>query len=176
MNRIFLIGYMGAGKTTLGAPLAKALGFSFIDLDIYIENRYHKSINELFALWGEHEFRKVEQKVLKEVSTFERVVISTGGGTPCFFDNIKVMLTSGLTVYLEVSIHKLHQRLIHGKWKRPKLKNKTDAELLEFITTGLAERLTFYSQAHVFSSAENLESYSAISEAVEHIVSLVKQK
>ncbi len=157
---------MGAGKTTLGAPLAKFLGMTFIDLDVYIENRYHKTINEMFAVYGEHGFRLIEQKMLQEVSTFENIVISTGGGAPCFFDNMDVMNKAGLTVYLEVSNAKLHKRLIAGKWKRPKLKDKSDAEILDFIKSGLAERLPFYSQAKLKLSAEELESKECINDAV----------
>lgn len=166
MNRIYLIGYMGAGKTTLGAPLAKFLGMAFIDLDIYIENRYHKSINELFSLYGENGFRIIEQKMLKEVSTFENIIISTGGGTPCFYDNISVMNESGITVYLDVSIPKLHKRLVAGKWKRPKLKDKSDKEILDFISQGLIERLPFYEKANITVSAENLDSTAQIEDAI----------
>lgn len=166
MTRIYLIGYMGAGKTTLGAPLAKALGMSFIDLDIYIENRYHKSINELFSQLGEQEFRIIEHKMLEEVSIIENVVIATGGGTPCHFDNLAIMRNSGLTIYLEVSIEKLHKRLIVGKWKRPKLKNKSNDELLDFITNGLSERLSYYEQAEIIHSGDKLETSSGILNSV----------
>ncbi len=85
MTRIFLIGYMGSGKTTLGRAYAKEMGLTFIDLDWYIEERFHTSVQKLFAQRGEEDFRRIEQKMLHEVADFEDVVIACGGGTPCFF-------------------------------------------------------------------------------------------
>ena len=86
MKRIFLIGYMGAGKTTVGKVLSRQLGLSFIDLDHYIEGRYHKTVGQLFAEKGEDAFRDIERRMLREVAAFEDVLVSTGGGAPCFFD------------------------------------------------------------------------------------------
>ena len=91
MKRIFLTGYMGSGKSTLGLRLAQKAGLSFIDLDHYIETRFRKTINEIFAEKGEKEFRIIERNMLREVGEFEDVIIATGGGAPCFFDNIDYM-------------------------------------------------------------------------------------
>ena len=91
MKRIFLIGYMGAGKTTVGKVLAGLLNLSFIDLDYYIERRYHKTVSQLFAEKGEEVFRSIERNMLHEVADFENVLVSVGGGTPCFFENMEVM-------------------------------------------------------------------------------------
>ena len=91
MIRIFLIGYMGAGKTTLGKAFAREMGLTFVDLDWYIEERFHKTIRQLFTEMGEDGFRELEKRMLHEVADFENVVISTGGGTPCFFDNMEFM-------------------------------------------------------------------------------------
>ncbi len=99
MKRVFLIGYMGAGKTTLGKALSKKSGLTFIDLDWYIEERYHKTIQQIFADHGEEGFREIEKNMLHEVSEFEDVIISTGGGTPCFFDNMDYMNSVGETVF-----------------------------------------------------------------------------
>ena len=99
MKRIFLIGYMGAGKTTVGKVLSRQLGLSFVDLDHYIEGRYHKTVGQLFAEKGEEAFREIERRMLREVAAFENVLISTGGGTPCFFDNMEFMNAYGTTVY-----------------------------------------------------------------------------
>ena len=110
MTRIFLTGYMGSGKTTLGRALAAEMGIPFIDLDHYIEKRYCKTIAQLFAEKGEEGFREVERRMLHEVGEFEDVIISTGGGTPCFFDNIEYMNAQGTTVYLDVPVERLHIR------------------------------------------------------------------
>ncbi len=89
--RIFLIGYMGSGKSTLGRRLAKHLNLQFVDMDHYIEERNYKTIPQIFAEEGEAEFRKKERKALEELSEFTNIIIATGGGAPCFFDNIDIM-------------------------------------------------------------------------------------
>ena len=147
MKRIFLTGYMGAGKTTLGKAFAKAMGLQFIDLDWYIESRYHKTIREIFDERGEEGFRQLERNMLHEVGEFDDVVISVGGGTPCFFDNMDYMNSQGQTVYLDVAIPVLFRRLKVAKAKRPLLKDKSDEELLAFIQSALEQRAPFYQQA-----------------------------
>ena len=104
MIRIFLIGYMGAGKTTLGKAFAREMGLTFVDLDWYIEERFHKTIRQLFTEMGEDGFRELEKRMLHEVADFENVVISTGGGTPCFFDNMEFMNSKGSVVFLDVDV------------------------------------------------------------------------
>lgn len=173
MQRIYLIGYMGAGKTTLGAPLAKKLGLSFIDIDKFIEKRYHKSINELFTVYGEKEFRNIEKKILKEVSEFENVVISTGGGTPCFSNNMDLMKSTGLTVFLDVSQSTLFSRLKQGKHKRPKLRDKNDEELRDYINLSLSERIDVYRRCSISFNADNLESFEAIEKATKELGRIV---
>lgn len=101
MVRIFLTGYMGAGKTTLGKAFARKLNIPFIDLDWYIEERFHKTVGELFTERGEAGFRELERNMLHEVAEFENVVISTGGGAPCFFDNMEFMNRTGKNRFLE---------------------------------------------------------------------------
>lgn len=103
MKRIILIGYMGAGKTTLGKALAQATDLQFIDLDWYIEERFHTSIQQIFADKGESGFRDIERRMLHEVAEFEDVIISCGGGTPCYFDNIDYMNLQGDTIYLKAT-------------------------------------------------------------------------
>lgn len=117
MRRIFLIGYMGSGKTTLGKAFAKAAGLEFIDLDWYIEERLHKTISKIFAEQGESGFREVERKLLHEAGDFEDVLIACGGGTPCFFDNMDYMNQAGDTVFLDVSPEVLFRRLKIAKTK-----------------------------------------------------------
>src|SRR5690554_5346297 len=109
MERYFLVGYMGSGKTTLGKKLATSLSLSFVDLDLYIESKYFKTIAQLFEEKGEDEFRVIEKNSLREVCEFENVVISTGGGTPCFFDNMQLMNEKGNTIYLKQSVDDLLQ-------------------------------------------------------------------
>lgn len=160
MERYFIIGYMGAGKTTLGKMLAKQKNLEFIDLDHFIEGRYLKTIGELFDEIGEEKFRQIESSVLKEIGEFENVVISTGGGAPCFFDNMEYMNKSGKTIYLKSSPESLIKRLkISGKSKRPLLRDKNDDELLDFVTSALNSREEFYNRAHILFNVENFTNY-----------------
>lgn len=154
MKRIFLIGYMGAGKTTVGKELARMTQLSFIDLDSHIEARYHRTVSRLFAEKGEEEFRRIEKRMLQEVATFEDVVISTGGGAPCFFDNMAFMRTSGLTIYLKVTVDELAKRLEVCKHTRPVLQGKSGEELKTFIAESLAKREDYYQQAEIIFNAE----------------------
>ena len=167
MTRIFLTGYMGAGKTTLGRALATEIGVPFIDLDHYIEKRYCKTIAQLFAERGEEGFREIERRMLHEVGEFEDVIISTGGGTPCFFDNIEYMNAQGTTVYLDVPVERLFIRLSIARNKRPLIKEKNDEELLAFITEQLAKRAPHYSKAQYSFKADRLEDSIQVKDSVE---------
>jgi len=174
MIRVFLIGYMGAGKTTLGKAFAREMGLTFVDLDWYIEERFHKSIRQLFTERGEDGFRELEKRMLHEAAEFEDVVISTGGGTPCFLDNMEYMNTMGDTIFLDVDIKVLFRRLKVAKQQRPLLVQKTDEELMAFITENLQKRLPFYAKAkHVFNG-EKLEDRHQIKESVERLKELLE--
>jgi shikimate kinase len=140
---------MGSGKSTVGKGLAMNLGLSFIDMDQYIEKRNFKTIPQIFADEGEDGFRKLEQKALHELSQFEDVVIATGGGAPCFFDNMDIMNKTGKTLYLKGSPRILAGRLKNSKVERPLIKGKTDEELVAFIDETLAKREQWYSRANV---------------------------
>lgn len=166
MIRIFLTGYMGAGKTTLGKALARHLRVAFIDLDWYIEERFHKTVGELFAERGEAGFRELERNMLHEAGEFEDVVISTGGGAPCFFDNIDYMNRTGQTVFLDVRPGVLFRRLRVAKQQRPILQGKKDDELLAFIEEALARRAPFYTQARYRFCADELEDRDQIEASV----------
>ncbi len=145
--RIYLIGYMGSGKSHLGRKFSKHLGVQFVDMDNYIEERNHKTIPQIFAEEGEAEFRKKERKALEELSEFTDIVIATGGGAPCFFDNIDLMNKTGKTIYLNIDPEILANRLLKSKTERPLIKGKSKKELIEFIDETLKKRNDFYKQA-----------------------------
>ncbi|MBQ4622336.1 MAG: shikimate kinase [Bacteroidaceae bacterium] len=175
MRRIILIGYMGAGKTTLGKILARSLNLEFIDLDWYIENRFHQSVSQLFATRGEEGFRKIEQNMLHEVAEFEDVVISTGGGTPCFFDNMEYMNQQGVTVYLKATPETLRTHLRMGKQKRPLIAQKNDEELDAFIRESLDKRESYYNQARLIFDTGLLDTGLRIQESAQMLVEKVIQ-
>ena len=174
MIRIFLTGYMGAGKTTLGKAFARKLNLPFVDLDWYMEERFHKTVGELFVERGEAGFRELEKNMLHEVGAFEDVVISTGGGAPCFFDNMDFMNRNGKTVFLNVHPDVLFRRLRVAKQQRPILQGKQDDELKEFIIRALEKRTPFYSQAQYVFNADGLEDRSQIEKSVEKLRDLLK--
>ncbi|WP_300727519.1 shikimate kinase [uncultured Bacteroides sp.] len=173
MKRIFLIGYMGSGKTTLGKAFAQQMDLQFIDLDWYIEERIHKTVQEIFAERGEEGFREIEKNMLHEVSEFENVIIAAGGGTPCFFDNVDYMNRMGDTVFLDVDPKVLFRRLKIAKAKRPLLADKTDEELMDVITGALEKRLPFYSRAKYRFNAEELENREEVSDSVQRLKNLL---
>ncbi|MDD2243823.1 MAG: shikimate kinase [Dysgonamonadaceae bacterium] len=170
MIRLFLIGYMGVGKTTLGKALGKALNVEFIDLDKYIEHCQRKTVPELFEEQGEIGFRLIEQKMLKEVSTFENVVISTGGGAPCFFDNMQVMNNAGVTIYLKAEPQELAARLRAAKGIRPIIAGKTEEELIPFIEHHLNDREQFYSRAQIIFESKKLVTPSDVDNTVNNLI------
>lgn len=173
MNRIILIGYMGAGKTTVGKALAQELGLSFYDLDWYIEERFRKTVPQLFTEKGEAGFREIEQRMLHEVAEFEDVIISAGGGTPCFFDNIDYMNQQAKTIYLKACPDVLFQHLKMGKTERPLLKGKSEEEVKLFIQESLDKREPFYQKAQYTLNVDLLESYEKIKDSVRLIRELL---
>ena len=167
MTRILLVGFMAAGKTTLGKALAKDLGLQFVDLDLNIESRYHATVSQIFAERGEEGFRQIERNMLHEVAEFEDVIIATGGGTPCFFDNMEYMNAQGTTVFLDASVDVIFTRLTIARTQRPLVAGKTDEELRSYITETLNRRLPYYSRATHSFCANQLENVKQISESVE---------
>lgn len=147
--RIFLLGFMGSGKSYSGQKLASRFGLDFIDLDIYIEEKEGRSIREIFEKEGEDYFRKVEQDCLLEMINKEKVVIATGGGTPCFFENMEWMNKNGITVFLETPVSLLIERLIAGMAHRPLLNGFSKKDLSLFIEKKLEERNPFYYQTQI---------------------------
>ena len=176
MIRVFLMGFMGAGKTTLGKALAKDLGVSFIDLDQYIENRYMKSVSQLFALRGEQGFREIESRLLREAGEFDDVIVSCGGSTPLIGDNMDYMLANGQTVYLKCDNGTLLRRLKVARSQRPLIASKSDEELEVFIENETRRREPGYMKAQYICPGDRLESRDQISETVEYIEKLLDLK
>ena len=173
MIRIILIGYMGSGKTTVGRALAKDLGIPFYDLDWYIESRMRKKVSDIFAEQGEEGFRRIERNMLHEVAEFEDVVVSCGGGTPCFFDNIDYLNQQGQVVYLRCSPEVLLRHLAMGHGDRPLLKDKSPDELIDYIRQHLQEREPFYSKAAYHLDVTLMDNYDKIKITIEKLKQLL---
>lgn len=169
VNRVFLIGYMGSGKTTIGRYVARDMGWRFIDMDDYVEARIGCTISDFFASHGEAAFRKAEAEAVRELAKEEKVVVATGGGAPCFEGNMDVMRRSGLAIYIEVSPANLAKRLKSAKAKRPIIAGKTDEELESFIAGMLKDREPFYRRAQMVVDGEALpfSAYKMFIEAFE---------
>lgn len=147
---IYLVGFMGAGKSTLGRLFAQELDYHFIDTDIFIESRFRKRIVDLFAQEGEHCFRQKERVVIEELSGFEKTVISTGGGLPIYAHTMEdVLLPSGLVIYLQYTARELANRLECCKRTRPKVAHLSGEDLLEYVTHELSHRHPVYNRAHI---------------------------
>lgn len=173
MKSIIIIGYMGAGKTTVGKALAKELGIMFYDLDWYIETRMHKTVKQIFDESGEDGFRQIEHNMLHEVAEFENIVLSCGGGTPCFFDNMDYMNQLGETVYLKASPETLYAHLKMGRGVRPLLLNKTSEEVQVFIREQLQKREPFYEKAKHIFDVNVMDNFDKINETVAQIRQLL---
>lgn len=164
-QNIYLIGLPGCGKTTIGVGLADKLGLEFLDLDTLIEYREGKDIPSIFAEKGEEYFRLIEREALLSVKGAKQV-IATGGGAPCFYDNIEYINQNGLSIYLKISVEELFRRL-HGKGAsdRPLLAGKSEIELKQELKDKLEYREQFYNQASIVVEGDNLsvqDVYNAI--------------
>jgi shikimate kinase len=161
---------MGCGKTTHGKKLAKTLGYQFVDLDKQIELKYNSTVSQLFQDKGEVVFRNIETEMLSECIVHEApTVISLGGGTPCFNDNLKHIKTNGLLVYIKMDAKSLFNRLKNAARKRPLLKGKTDDELLTYIDELLQKREEYYQQADIIVNGINLNE-SVLKQHIEQSV------
>ncbi len=147
--RIYLIGYMGCGKSSLGRRLSAFMSIQFVDMDHYIEERNCKTVPQIFEEEGEEAFRMKERKALEELSEFENIIIATGGGAPCFFDNMDLMNRTGKTIFMNIDPKILAERLLKSKTERPLIKGKSKEELVTFIDETLKKRNEFYRKAQV---------------------------
>ena len=157
MNRIYIVGYMGAGKTTAAKRIANRLSWEVADTDAMFEEKYRISIHDFFQKYDEQLFRRLESEVLKSTENLENTVISTGGGLACFFDNMEWMNQHGLTVFMRISPEAAAERILNSKRKRPLTENKTKEELTEYIRQHYASRLPFYEQAQITVKSEDFD-------------------
>lgn len=158
MRPIYLIGYMGCGKTTLGRAVARRVSMPLIDLDEYIEQREGLTVKQIFEKHGESYFRKAERDSLLEVSRMTDVIVATGGGTPCQPGLLDIMLDSGTAVYLEAPLDILHRRLLAGRATRPLIAGLDDNALREFIIQALEARCPYYTRAAARFDSSCLET------------------
>lgn len=160
---------MGAGKTTAARRLAQRMGWEVVDTDALFEEKYKISVNDFFNKYDEPLYRKLESEVLKATESLDHVVVSTGGGTACFFDNMDWMNRHGLTVFLRISPQAAVDRVIHSRHKRPLVEGKSEEELTEFVNQHYASRLPFYEQARITAKSEDFDIESLM-EAIKDIL------
>lgn len=163
--RIYLVGFMGSGKSSVGRRLAKKLDYDFVDLDTEVEQQVGMDIPEIFLKYGESHFRKLEEKALLSTSHLHKAIIATGGGTPCFFENMKFINEQGASVYLRMSPASLAYRLEHAQKQRPLVENLKGEDLLAYIEEKLKEREPYYLQAKCIIKGETVK--------VDQVISLV---
>jgi shikimate kinase len=156
-RRVYITGFMGCGKTTAGKKLASVLNFSFTDLDNEIEKKEQRTISEIFAVYGEAYFRNAEAEALRDLEVKNDTVISVGGGTPCFGDNLLYMKETGVLVYIKMTPAQLVSRLDDPKGKRPLLKGLKESELVKYVTEKLKDREPFYNQAAIVVDGMSLD-------------------
>jgi len=175
MKRVILVGFMGCGKTTLGKKLANKMDVPFIDSDTEIENHFQKTVGELFAEFGESHFREIEREYIDALDLREDFVLATGGGMPCFSDNMDRLNQTGTTFYLERSAKELAHRLANAKKQRPLIAGLAKEELLGFIEAKLKEREDYYRKAN-FLLARTEQTPDGIWEFLKHLHPEIRQR
>ncbi len=168
MHKVFIVGFMTAGKTREGKRLAKLMNMKFIDLDRMIEEHEKKTVAEIFSEKGESYFRDAEKNCLHELN-LGNTIVSTGGGTPCFHDNMKWMMQKGICIWLKISVDTVMKRISESKKERPLLKNLAGEELRNFIESKMNEREKFYSLAQIHIHSENI-SIEKLKEEIEKLL------
>lgn len=154
--KIFLLGFMGCGKTTIGKKLAHRMNYLFIDTDRMIENHNNSTIYKLFTTYGEDKFRKLERDTIRSLSN-ENKIIATGGGTPCYLNNMEWIKNNGISIYLNLNHKSLFHRLKNAKENRPLIKDLDNNQLSHYIITNLNKRKKYYSQADITIEVINLD-------------------
>lgn len=156
--KIFLLGFMGSGKTFWGRQLSQKLGIPFFDLDEQIVEAENKSINEIFASQGEEHFRLLEKDTLHIITeSRDSMIMACGGGTPCYFNNIEFMNRSGITVWLDTPLDVLFERLLKEREERPLLKDLSDEQIKGFIIKKFADRKIYYEQAEIIINEQPVD-------------------
>ncbi len=156
-ERIYLVGFMGVGKTTVGKKLARRLGYRFVDMDDFFEEKFKIEIHQFFNKYDEPLFRKLEHDRLKKTFEMEGVVVSTGGGTPCHHHGIEEINRHGLSIFLEMPPAAIAYRLLHARRKRPLVMGKTGEMLTQYIEEKLTERLSCYEKADIKVNAVDVD-------------------
>ncbi len=177
MMTVFLIGYMGCGKTTLGEPLARLLGWRFVDLDYYIEEKEGMTAKEIFMTSGEAHFRLLERAALEEVAACGGdTIVACGGGTPLQAGNMELMNSVGITVWLRTSVERMTSRLVlpEQRIKRPLLNNMSDEEIKESVKKGLKARSKYYKKAQLQFDSTYLESEEEIKDSAQRLAVILK--
>ncbi len=176
MKPVFLIGYMGCGKTTLGEVLARQMGVPFIDLDEYIERQQGMTIVEIFAREGEERFRQLETAALGEVAAMDGVIIACGGGTPCHGNNMTLMNEMGVTVWLTTSPERITARLLlpEQRVKRPKFNDLPDEAFLPLVQRELERRSPYYNQASLQFDSTDIETAPATVRTANRLATLLE--
>lgn len=164
--KVFLIGFMFSGKSTVGKKLASIMGYDFIDTDKYFEDKYKISILDFFEKFGEEMFRKFEHDILNELIVRENTIISTGGGLPCFNENMDIINKEGFSIYLEMPFKAIINRQKKSKQKRPLLQNKTQEEIEEYLKDLLTKREPIYKKSKITIEAQNI-NFSSLKETIE---------
>ena len=158
MTPIVLLGFPGSGKSTVGRRLARKLGVAFLDLDRYIEEKYHTSVPLLFQKYGEPAFRALEYAALCEVLAKDDVVIATGGGTPCHGDAMAKINARARSIYLQLTEDELVERLLQSRKRRPLTDSLSEPELRAYVRETLAKREPYYRQAHTVWTPEEADA------------------
>lgn len=170
MKRLFLVGYMGCGKSTLARRTARRLGVASVDTDAAVEQREGASVSDIFRYEGEERFREIEREVLDALIDEGCPVIATGGGLPTWRDNMERMNAAGLTVYLRRSAESISRRLSpYGRQKRPRLQGLSDEELVGFMKRDMEAREPFYSRAQVTIDCDAMTDDEAVERVVEQL-------
>jgi shikimate kinase len=170
MKNVYLVGFMGCGKTKLAKKIAKNLKLDFIDTDFEIENKHSNSINNLFKYKGEEFFRKEETKLIKEIAKFNNRIIATGGGLPCHNKNLDLIEESGVMIYLRYSVNTLFNRLLKNSNKRPLIKNLNNNELRTYIEKTLKKREKTYRRSHKIIECDYLSEKEILREINSFII------